>query len=1408
MEAPPPPQPPPVAVDDFYDDDGFDWEAAVREIDEACARASASASFSAPAPAPAPVHHPLPPRPPEPSPTAPLHRPPTAAAGGGTARQSTLDRFVDSFTKRRQEKERPAPAPASAPAPPPPSGVEPGGDGLGRPGVLAGEGCSRQAAEKAVEDRFVESFTRRQREKERAAPAAPAGGRKRPAARTKKGCSRRANVEVELAPCAVALDHEAVQTWIYPTNVQVRDYQKYMVEKALFTNSLIALPTGLGKTFIAAVVMYNYFRWFPEGKIIFAAPSRPLVAQQIEACYNTVGIPQECTIDLRGNRNPSSRSIFWKSKRVFFVTPQILQNDIKSAKHAGIQSVINNLCISELIYCDEEDSLVKQYVNTRKVKVVKVPLGSNATQVDGMLLDIMRPHLNRLRDSGVIDHRDYAKWTPFELLKYKEKFKEAPPPNIREVERGEITRSFVALGSLLHIRKLLSSYGIQPARQFLERKLNKGSLNLMRKNELFWQIKEKMKLASSQGSTPKIQVLIKQMVDYFDKTDSKDSRIIIFSHFRGSVNEIYCSLQNIDDKRIRPVEFIGQSSAGKQLKGQTQKTQQTILQKFRSGVYNVLVATSIGEEGLDIIEVDLVICFDANVSPLRMIQRMGRTGRKHDGQELSGYSKKQKDSQTMRKLLRNSERFEYHASPRMVPHVYKPEAKYVKLTIDKYIPSLNKMRIAVKEASSTPWKMSEVDSQLISRYFGGCKDVWRPSLIAFPRFQLYPSVVHKVLHSFRTTDMLTDAMQQLQDPSFFRPKCESPLQELADVGAVKGQEQEGLHAINGNEAMPQECDGLETSSREVVWNQGVSVPGSPVQKYPIHSFFSGDYVTMDRGGNVSITFVPVLPRTSALHKDRKNADCHHRDQNKATPHRSAADISWTTVEFVRPVANSGKHMFVNNLSSSAMCSPKYAGPCDNVDDNHVLTTLPPKTLTSPRENLDTTCNIELPQSTSSYQEDMELSPRLTLYMEEGIVPESPVVEVSHLHLEIEGTANVGLVPKRAAPESFSVGGRTNLAGCKKGPLDFEKNGQWLSVVTEPGVSATQNVLDRTRAKTEEPMQPSNVKICTPTKHTPTVTLLHDSFSGDCLLRSGGDASGSVQQAPKYRRLCKYGDKVKRVSISFDACHDVFEKCDIPARAMSNKIEHATGKKGKAKRQLDTYIDEEVEVSEDADVSEDEDDNQSEDKYEDSFIDDQATPTGELTQTEQGGRNRGDMMGFYRQSLLTQSPVVVPSRYLDVSDNSASRTGNASCSSEVGHNSIETPKELQTHTMTPSPSYQQSLLGRASFVQDQCETTMTNCESSTNLDCRKRKLSFLQPAVIPVINLEPEPTTEASSQFATGVTDDNYYDDAFFENLDLDAIEAEATALWRQKTTQSTQKPVETKKASELSFAPPSFDLGF
>lgn len=95
-------------------------------------------------------------------------------------------------------------------------------------------------------------------------------------------------------------DKCAGEKWIYPTNYPVRDYQYNIAQQALFKNTMVTLPTGLGKTFIAAVVMYNFYRWYPQGKIIFMAPTKPLVAQQIEACYNIMGIPQDHTAEMTG----------------------------------------------------------------------------------------------------------------------------------------------------------------------------------------------------------------------------------------------------------------------------------------------------------------------------------------------------------------------------------------------------------------------------------------------------------------------------------------------------------------------------------------------------------------------------------------------------------------------------------------------------------------------------------------------------------------------------------------------------------------------------------------------------------------------------------------------------------------------------------------------------------------------------------------------------------------------------------------------------------------------------------------------------------------------------------------------------------------------------------------------------
>ena len=119
------------------------------------------------------------------------------------------------------------------------------------------------------------------------------------------------------------LDPEAGRVWVYPNNYPIRKYQQDLVHKSLFQNCLISLPTGLGKTLIAAVVMFNFYRWYPSGKIIFVAPTKPLVAQQMKACIEIVGITENETALFDGSCSVSSRESLWNDKRVFFCTPQV-----------------------------------------------------------------------------------------------------------------------------------------------------------------------------------------------------------------------------------------------------------------------------------------------------------------------------------------------------------------------------------------------------------------------------------------------------------------------------------------------------------------------------------------------------------------------------------------------------------------------------------------------------------------------------------------------------------------------------------------------------------------------------------------------------------------------------------------------------------------------------------------------------------------------------------------------------------------------------------------------------------------------------------------------------------------------------------------------------------------------------
>jgi len=173
----------------------------------------------------------------------------------------------------------------------------------------------------------------------------------------------------QLGPIPLA-PGDVSKTWIYPISEKYgeREYQLAISRSAIMNNTLVSLPTGLGKTLIAAVVMYNFYRWFPTGKVVFLAPTRPLVTQQIEACYNIMGIPEAHTAEISGRIKPGDRDRLWRTRRLFFCTPQTFEKDLD-----------DNRVDATMVVCVVLDEAHKATGNYAYVKVLEHLKNAGAT---------------------------------------------------------------------------------------------------------------------------------------------------------------------------------------------------------------------------------------------------------------------------------------------------------------------------------------------------------------------------------------------------------------------------------------------------------------------------------------------------------------------------------------------------------------------------------------------------------------------------------------------------------------------------------------------------------------------------------------------------------------------------------------------------------------------------------------------------------------------------------------------------------------------------------------------------------------------------------------------------------------------------------------------------------------------
>ncbi|KAI9144812.1 hypothetical protein BKA69DRAFT_744589 [Paraphysoderma sedebokerense] len=625
-----------------------------------------------------------------------------------------------------------------------------------------------------------------------------------------------------------------ITSWIYPTNYPVRDYQFNIVQKALFVNTLVSLPTGLGKTLIAAVVMYNYYRWFPRGKIVFMAPTKPLVAQQIKACYDIMGIPNEDTVELTGSLSPDSRAQIWENKRIFYLTPQIIQNDLQrgtcpaesivclvvdeahraQGNHAytevvremmkrnkdfrilalsatpgndkkAVDAIIHNLLISRIEIRSEDSIDIRPYIHQRKVEEIVVKLDNTLNEIKNKFASIMEHFLVRLNSTRAYWERDPHRVSKFGLIKGRDKYRNEQSHSVTPGIHAQIEGDFGICIALAHCYSLLTQHGIRSFYKNVKHILDEAKSGRISraKQEFIRQPKLQQIMASIESmmneptfvAHPKQEKLVGIVVSHFvqheetesakDPKERRQSRIMIFAQYRETVDEI-CQLLNQHEPIVRTMTFVGQATA-KGAKGLKQKDQIEVIRKFQSGGYNTLVCTSIGEEGLDIGEVDLIVCYDSQNSSIRMLQRMGRTGRKREGRvcvlltegkEVESFKRSQFSYKDVQKaIIQQDKTFElYRENPMLLPRGYRPVCVKMEMSIAKINRNEGngKRKRNEKLNGSGPYLDTEEYVQYTTKYRLGVDSLPTVSINRFPEWQQSFRTVYAIQHSSRSNQFV------------------------------------------------------------------------------------------------------------------------------------------------------------------------------------------------------------------------------------------------------------------------------------------------------------------------------------------------------------------------------------------------------------------------------------------------------------------------------------------------------------------------------------------------------------------------------------------------------------------------------------------------------------------------------
>ena len=472
--------------------------------------------------------------------------------------------------------------------------------------------------------------------------------------------------------------------------IESRLYQQILAGDVLKKgNTMVVAPTALGKTIVAILVAADRLNKVKNSKVLVLAPSKPLAIQHEDSFKEFLTLP--CT-SITGAIKTDERVKRWEESRIICATPQTVESDLLNGRydlgsvslivfdecHHGVGSysyvylasryvreskfnlilgltaspgsdkskineVCKNLYIQNIVVKTEDDTDVKPYFNPVEIDWVRIKMSEELEKIKVHVNKALKIRLKALKNMGIIKTVSVGKT---DVLKARGRIQgEIARTTNPDKDLFQAISILSAVINLQHAEELIETQGVSTFNKYvarLRKKKTKAAKSLLWDDNFSRAVKLARDAEKNGWEHPKLRELSKilkkelglgdgqtklQSTRFTENEDDSSSKIIVFTQYRDTLEMIH---QKLEKDGIKSAKFFGQAAKdGK--KGLTQKQQKAIIKSFRMGEYDVLLSTSVAEEGIDIPAVDLVILYEPVPSEVRMIQRRGRTGRKRTG---------------------------------------------------------------------------------------------------------------------------------------------------------------------------------------------------------------------------------------------------------------------------------------------------------------------------------------------------------------------------------------------------------------------------------------------------------------------------------------------------------------------------------------------------------------------------------------------------------------------------------------------------------------------------------------------------------------------------------------------------------------------------------------------------------